>query len=301
MQIRTLLPMLLLAAILFADGALAHTLFVKPENFVVDPQTRVSVNLINGTFLKSESRVTKSMAQSVEIVGPGGDEQDFANDDWVSADKMSVLSAEFPEPGNYLIGVTTRPRKVSLDSETFNYYLRYEGLLEQKDEREKLGETETAAVEQYTKFAKTIVQVGNIQSSNYATELGHDAEIVPITNPYALAVGDKFRARILRDGDPVEGMRVYATHEGYLPQDEEGIYDEAVKVLSDADGVIEFEISDPGKWYVRFIDLQRESDPEYWYSGLLVSLGADEKRIVYESKWATLAFEIIQGDQRPGD
>jgi uncharacterized GH25 family protein len=175
--------------------------------------------------------------------------------------------------------------------------LRYEGLYEQKEEREQLGETDTAAVEQFTKFAKALVQVGNVDSSNYATELGHEVEIVPITNPYTLEVGDSFRARVLRDGSPIAGMRVYATHEGYLPQDEEGIYDEAVKVRSDADGIIEFEISDPGKWYVRFIDLQRESDAEYWYSGLLVSLGADEKRIVYESKWATLSFEIKQADE----
>jgi uncharacterized GH25 family protein len=112
------------------------------------------------------------------------------------------------------------------------------------------------------------------------------------TNPYTLAVGDKFRATVLRDGEPIQGIRVYATHEGYLPQDDEGIYDEAVKVISDTDGRIEFEVSEAGKWYVRFIDLQRESDSEYWYSGLLVSLGADEKRIVYESRWATLSFEI---------
>jgi hypothetical protein len=150
------LAVMLLSAILFVDDASAHTLFVKPEYFVVEPQDMVAVSLIDGTFLKSENRLRKSTA-AVEIIGPGDVEHDFANDDWVSVDKMSVLSARFAEPGNYLIGATTRPRKVSLDPETFNYYLRYEGLFEQKEEREKLGETETAAVEQYTKFAKAIV------------------------------------------------------------------------------------------------------------------------------------------------
>ena len=136
------------------------------------------------------------------------------------------------------------------------------------------------------------MQVGDEQTENFAAELGHEVEIVPLTNPYTLNAGDSFRARVLRDGKPLANMRVFATHEGYMPQDDEGIFDEAAKVVSDAAGEVEFEITAPGKWYVRFIDLRRESDSEYWYSGLLSSIGADEKRIVYESKWATLTFEI---------
>lgn len=278
--------------IAFCGTAAAHTLFVKPGMFVAEPGTLLEIKLINGTFLASENRVTRAMARSVDIIGPGNNEHELASDDWVSIDNMSVLSAAFAEPGNYVVAVSTKPRKVTLDADTFNFYLRYEGLNDQRDEREALGEAATAAVEQYTKFAKAIVQIGEEQTANYAAELGHDVEIVPLTNPYELAVGDTFRARVKRDGMPAANMQVFATHEGYLPMDEEGIYDEAVKIRSDEDGLVEFAISDPGKWYVRFIDLRRESDAEYWYSGLLVSLGADEKKIVYESKWATLSFEI---------
>ncbi|NIL95429.1 MAG: DUF4198 domain-containing protein [Woeseiaceae bacterium] len=283
---------LLLLLLVLSIGASAHTLFIKPDTFAVEPQAMMSINLVNGTFIKSESRLRKPMARSVDIVGPGGTEHDLANDDWVSDGKVSVLSAQFSEPGNYVIGVSTRPRKVSLDPETFNRYLRYEGLFDQKEEREGLEETGVGVVERYTKFAKAIVQVGDVQTSNFAMEIGHDVEILPLTNPYALQVGDDFQARVLRDGMPIEGIRVYATHEGYYQQDEEGIFDEAVKTRSNKEGVIEFEITHPGKWYVRFIDLQRESDSEYWYTNLLVAVGAAEKRIVYESKWATLTFEI---------
>jgi uncharacterized GH25 family protein len=301
MRLRNFDLTLLLSVVLLGGSASAHTLFVKPDPFVTDPQTMMEVNVINGTFLESANRVTRSMAKSADIIGPGDAELDFANDDWVSTRKMSVLSAEFDAPGNYLIGVSTRPSKVTLDADTFNYYLRYEGLFDQKDEREKLDETGVAVVEQYEKFAKAIVQVGAGQTSNFATEVGHDVEIVPITNPYSLQVGDVFRAKVLRDGAPIQNIRVYATHEGYYPEDAEGIFDEAVKTRSDEAGIIEFEITDAGNWYVRFIDLERETDSEYWYSGLLVALGADEEKIVYKSKWATLCFEIIQGDQRPGD
>jgi uncharacterized GH25 family protein len=284
--------MLLSSALCLAGLASAHTLFIKPDSFIVEPNQPISVSVINGTFLKSENRIKEPMTRSAEIIGPGGAEYDFASDDWVSVGKTSVLSAQFADPGNYIIAITTQPQKVTLDADTFNYYLRFEGLVEQKDEREKLGESDFEVVETYRKFAKAIVQVGGEQTSSYATELGFDVEIVPMTNPYTLQVGDVFQARVMRDGEPINGMRVFATHEGYLPQDDEGIYDELVKVISDENGVVEFEITDPGKWYLRFIDLRRESDSEYWYSDFLASIGADEKRIVYESEWATLTFEI---------
>ena len=292
MRLHKKLSVLLVSSLGLVASASAHTLFVKPDSFTVEPDEEMSINIINGTFLKSENRIKKSMASSAEIIGPGNEEFDFADDDWVSVDKMSVLRAEFDEPGNYIIAVTNRQQKISLDAETFNRYLYHEGLYDQKAEREELGEVDIEVVEKYQKYAKALVQVGSTQSENFATELGHEVEIVPITNPYTLAVGDVFRAKVLRDGAPIENIRVYATHEGYLPQLEDGKYDEAVKVRSDSDGIVEFEITEAGKWYVRFIDLHRESDSEYWYSGLLASVGADEKRIVYESKWATLTFEI---------
>ena len=275
-----------------AGSVSAHTMFLKPGSAVAEPGETIDVFVINGTFLESENRIRKASARSSGVYGPDGKELEFADRSWERDGKMSILRATLAEPGNYIIGLSNYPQKVTLDGDEFNYYLRYEGLLDQIDEREDLGESGTEVVEEYQKFAKALVQAGAQQSDNFAQELGHEVEIVPITNPYTLGVGDVFRARVLRDGEPLQNMRVFATHEGHLPVDDEGIYDEAVKVQSDADGVIEFEITATGKWYVRFIDLRRVSDSEYWYSGMLASVGADEKRIVYESKWATLTFEI---------
>ena len=96
----------------------------------------------------------------------------------------------------------------------------------------------------------------------------------------------------MKNGEPLIGEHVYATHESHYPQDADGIFDEVVKTRSDGDGLIEFEITAAGRWYVRFITLERSGEPEYWYSGLLVMLGAEEERVVYESKWATLTFEV---------
>ena len=56
--------------------------------------------------------------------------------------------------------------------------------------------------------------------------------------------------------------------------------------------VIELELAARGRWYLRFIHLARLGDSEFWYSKLLVWLGVEPQRIPYESRWATLTFEI---------
>ena len=279
-------------ALFLVGDAASHTLFIKPDTFILTPGSTVPLKLIDGTFETSASRLYDSSIRSAEALGPDASSRDLTDRELSYSGKMTILEAEFDSPGTYLVGVSTRPKKVVLDSESFNFYLRYEGLLDERKERADLAETDIAVVERYSKFAKAVVQVGDTRTPNYSEEMGFDVEIVPITNPYSLGVGDVFRARILKDGKPLPNELVYATHENHYSPDEEGIFDEAVKLRSDGEGLIEYPISAPGKWYVRFIDLRRVDDAEYWYSGILVALGTQEQQIFYESKWATLTFEI---------
>ena len=51
---------------------------------------------------------------------------------------------------------------------------------------------------------------------------------------------------------------------------------EEIEARSDADGVVKFVIDKPGNWYVEFINM--------------VPVTAED--LDYESKWATLAFEM---------
>lgn len=283
---------LVLVALLVGGEAAAHTLFIKPDTFMVEPGSGLAVKLIDGTFVTSESRLDRSSIRSAEIVGPNESVRDLETQELLHSGKVTIIETGFDSPGTYLVGVATKPRKVVLDADSFNFYLRYEGLFDEQQERAELEESNIAVVERYSKFAKAIVQVGDARTSNYSQEMGFDVEIVPLTNPYSLGAGDVFRARILRDGKPLANEWVYATHENHYSPDEEGIFDEAVKLRSDDEGMIEFQVDAAGKWYVRFIDLERLDDAEYWYSSILVALGQQEQQISYESKWATLTFEI---------
>ena len=272
----------------------AHTLFFKPATFFVAQGQEVTIPLLNGTFETSANRIMTSRMSDVTIVAPGGDKVDVDNSQWSYDDTISNLTATFDLAGNYVVGVATRPSIIRIAADNFNFYLRYEGLDDDAEERNERDETNIGAAERYAKFSKAILQVGEDQSDNFGALLDHPVEIVPLQNPYALGKGDVFRARILKDGQPLANELVYATHEGHYEISDEGIFDELVRVRSDENGEVEFVLAEEGRWYVRFIHLTRMGDKEHWYSGLLVSLGADEPRIPYESLWATLTFEIGQ-------
>ena len=291
-KLHRILPASTALGMFLAVQAGAHTLFIKADSFFVEPGQDVVIPVINGTFETAEARIQSGRMQDARIVGPNGNEADIDDGQWSHSGKLTKLTASFEQPGNHVIGIASRAAIARITPENFNFYLRYEGLDDEDKERQQLEETDVAAAERYQKYAKAIIQVGAETSDNFDAVFGYPVEIVPLVNPYELTRGDTFRARILRDREPLANELIYATHEGHYDMSAEGIFDELVKVRSDANGEIEFVLEDAGRWYVRFIDLERTGDQEHWYSGMLVAVGAEEPRIPYRSAWATLTFEI---------
>ena len=275
-----------------ATGGYAHTLFIKPDSFYLSPTQPVLLPLFNGTFVLSENKVVTRRMTGVTVVTPSGERQSPQDTDWQHDGDTTILNARFDEPGNYVIGVGTKPTKAHITAENFNEYLSYEGLADDAEERERLNETSVGAAERYAKFAKAIVQVGSGQSENYGAILGYPVEIVPLVNPYSLGKGSLFRAQVLKGGEPLANELVFATHEGSYELNDQGRYEELATARSDENGIIELNLAATGRWYIRLIHLTRQGDSEYWYSKLLVWLGVEEQRIPYESLWATLTFEV---------
>jgi len=113
---------------------------------------------------------------------------------------------------------------------------------------------------------------GEARTEHYATALGYPAEIIPVTNPYSLKVGGALRFKTLVDGKPAANQ--YVLYGGRTPS---GGRIEARNVRSGADGTAEIKVNSAGVWYIKFINMTPvKGDPE----------------ANYESKWATLTFEV---------
>lgn len=101
--------------------------------------------------------------------------------------------------------------------------------------------------------------------------LNYPAEIVPLDNPYAMKAGGLVRVRVLVDGRSIANQLVISG--GRTPT---GARLPVGTVRSGQDGIARVAIGSPGYWYIKFIHM--------------VPVAGDS--VNYESKWATLTFQV---------
>jgi len=262
-------PRIILAAVLLllvASVALAHDLFLKLDTYFLEPHTRVRMPVLNGTFTTSENFVAPERLADITLVSPAGRTRLTPTGAWRSGpDNVSLLSVDLGDAGTYVAGVSTRPRELDLTAEQFNAYLKEDGLPDVIEERRAHNELGRGARERYSKHVKAVFQVGEARTEWFATVLGYPAEIVPLENPYTLAPGASLRVRCLVDKRPVANQTVLWGGPGTVRS-----------TRTDSLGVAQVTLDAAGKWYVKFINMTR----------------ANRAGLDYESKWATLTFEI---------
>ena len=248
----------------------AHDLFLKPNSFFAKINQKISISVMNGTFQRSEGAVSFARLTDVSVVAPSGNRTNQKEADFTKNETTAFLNLEPKEAGNYIVGLSTMWRENSLPAKEFNEYLVGEGIPDILEDRKRDKELETDGRYRYSKYVKAILQVGNKQSDTYKTVLGYAVEMIPQANPYKLKKGNTIEILCLKDGKPLAGQTVLTGYEsgGRLAAEK--------SVRSDAKGIIKIKLDGAGKWYAKFINMVKVDDP----------------KLNYESKWATLTFEI---------
>lgn len=247
----------------------AHDLFLKPESFFLPPQSDVRIAVLNSSFTASEASVTPDRLRDLSLVGPAG-RQPLGHEAWKPQGDSTWLTVHTGAAGTYLIGAALFPRALTLPAAEFNAYLKEDGIPDVLEARTRAGELNKPARERYQKHVKTLLQVGEVRSEAYASVLGYPAELVPLGNPYTARVGETIAFRCLVDGKPLARQLVVAGGE----QGGKPIAERSAR--SDSGGVVRFTLESAGKWYVKFIHMEPVA----------------RDSVDYESKWATLTFEL---------
>ena len=260
----------LMCAVL-ALPAFAHDLFLKPDNFFVKVNGKISLGVFNGTFMESEGAVSFARLTDVSVLAPSGGRTNPKETDFTKNQTTAFLNLTPNEAGNYVAGLSTMWRENQLKAKEFNEYLVLEGMPHVLEERKRNNELETDGRYRYSKYVKTIFQVGNKQTDSYKTPLGYAVEMIPQQNPYKLKKGGTIEILCLKDGKPLVGQPVGTGYEAAG-----GKHIEGETLTSDAKGIIRVKLAGAGKWYAKFINMVKIEDP----------------KLNYESKWATLSFEI---------
>jgi uncharacterized GH25 family protein len=257
---------------LVAPSLFAHDLFLKFTTYFLAPAQRVTVTVLNGSFTTSENTITRDRLRDISLVA-ARTRQRLDTSAWTASPdrKSSRLTFEVGAPGTYVIGASTKPLELAMEAKAFNDYLAEDGLTSVLEARKSAGEMNNKARERYSKHVKAIFQVGDVQTGDFAATFGYPAEIVPVANPYAQAVGSELAVKCLLSGFPAGGVEVLAggtTKTGQpIPQQ---------KTTSGADGVARVKLTSAGSWYVKFIKMERRTGD----------------KVDYQSTWATLTFGV---------
>lgn len=252
-----------------ATFLLAHDLFLKLDNYFVPPNTAVRVAVLNGSFVASEGSVTPDRLLDLSVVGPT-ERRAIPRGSWKPQGDSTWLTVQTGASGTYVIGASLSPRQIALSGDDFNNYLKEDGIPDVLNARTLNGELGLAVRERYQKHVKAVLQVGDMRTEAYGTVLGYPAEIVPLTNPYAARIGDTLAVRALVDGKPIASQLLLSGGE----RNGQNIGENWAR--SDSGGIARFVLSEAGKWYIKFIRM--------------VPVSGDS--VNYESKWATLTFEV---------
>jgi len=199
------------------------------------------------------------------------------------ASVVPALLVPMPTPGTHMVIFNNQPSIISLPAGTFNAYLHDEGLDFIKAQREAAGNAEKAGRERYRRFVKTLIRINPATDSmpsaatkpdtTHATLTGQRLEILPKTDPLALAPGDVLSVRVEFDGKPLAGALLKAWHK-------RGGQTLIIRARTAADGSASFDLPYAGPWMISVVHMVsvtgvNDVDWDSMWSNLTFNLGAE--------------------------
>lgn len=255
-----------LALIALAIALQSHEFWLEPKKFryevgeVMNVDFRVGENFQGELWDMKRHRAEKMTLHNV--LGP----VDLTK--IVKATKGNNLSYKFTRAGTHLVAMQSNAAFIKLAGADFDAYLKEDGIEGILAARAAANPNDTVR-EFYTRYAKLLVQVGPTTDNTYMKKAGLDHEIVPLLNPYVLKIGDYMKCQVLLNGQ----LRKHALVKVWSSYNNTTFLQ---NIYTENDGTITFPIGTPGKWMVSSVTMAPST-----------KAGAD-----YESKWASLVFEI---------
>jgi uncharacterized GH25 family protein len=239
---------ILFVALLLPMTAFPHEYFFEPESFFVQINQKIDLRLFVGEGLKKEeerpfqAEKVRSFRQYFGQIGV-----DAKNN---SDNSMPFYSFTSGSEGNHMFALERDWSYIKLEAEKFEDYLREDGMEYIIAERAKLGESQKEGRERYSRFIKTLLQIGEKRDKTYKEKTGLKLDITPLENPYSKKVGDSLVFQVWFDGKPLANRTVFTDNR-------DGETFSKQRFLTDKDGNITVKLNSKGSWLIRLVVMQR--------------------------------------------
>jgi uncharacterized GH25 family protein len=238
----------------------AQELWMQPDKSLCKTGDSLTIEFNAGrNFNSNPWNLTKSKISRLQFYDMKGPHTISAAEGKVKHIKMRVQ-----EDGTKLFVMQGIPASIEIGAEEFNEYLKKYGLDDALNFRKNNNALDKPGKELYERSAKLLVQVGGRRDETWKKAAGLPLEIVPLSNPYTVKIGDVIRFRILYEGKPLFGARIFVWNKTDGRTFMQPVY-------SQQDGTIEARISDKGPWMISVVKMIPSKEPEadwksYWSS-----------------------------------
>lgn len=231
MKVRPVTPFssAILLALLLASTTAAHAHYpwLMASHFAADQGRSINAYVSYGHSFPIEGFLPNDRVGKIEMVGPDGQRHDLT-----ARSDVGYATPVLDAAGSYVL----------LATQNSGFYTRTNrGAKGQSKE----GLDGVISCSYYSNNMKSIVTVGNGDAGQLDKRHDQVLEIVPLSDPAGLRVGDFMDVQVFLRNEPYSGM-VFATYAGFSS---EGAY--AYTIAADNEGKASIRMLQPGKWLVR--------------------------------------------------
>jgi len=262
-------PLISVMLLLAFGQSRAQEFWMMPDKFQYKPGDTIRIRFnVGENFFGETWNLRMDRIRSVSLHTKSG----VANlKPTLRAGRLDHLLIPATRPGTYLITMEGENAFVELPAERFNAYLKEHALDNVTELRKKANAEDQPGREFYRRLTSLVVQVGDVRDDTYKKVTGLPLEIVPGKHPSEIKKGDLVSFRVLFNGKPEFGARVFVWNSKNSKVFNQPVY-------TQQDGTIDARIFNDGDWMVSVVKMVPVSTPK-----------AD-----WQSFWSSFVFHVAE-------
>lgn len=204
--------------LLVSFNSFAHEYWFEPETFFPAAKEKTVVHLYVGDGLTKDREERPFQLAKTTTFQIFSMNQTLDLKTSLTDEALPIYNFSADKAGNYLLAMERNWSYIKLEPQKFEDYLREDGMEYISAERAKAGETAKEGSERYSRFIKSLLQVGGATDETYKKTVGLKLEITPLDNPYSKRVGDKLKFQVTFDGKPLADRTIFAENRNSAKQ-----------------------------------------------------------------------------------